>query len=70
MFITVNYQWQTICYICRMNTKNLITSGAVAKILNVSTQRIYAMIKEGKISPIEIGGIKFFNKGDIEKIAK
>jgi len=53
-----------------MDTKNLITSGVAAKILNVSTQRIYAMIKEGKITPVIIGGIKFFNKNEIEKISK
>lgn len=53
-----------------MNTKNLITSGSVAKILNVSTQRVYAMIKEGKIASIDIDGIKFFNKSEIQKLAK
>jgi len=54
----------------KIETKDLITSKGAATYLGVSTQRIYAMITEGKIEPTEIGGIKFFTTKQLDKFKK
>lgn len=53
-----------------MNKSEFITTGGAAKYLNVSQQRIYAMIKEGKIKPTIIGGVKFLEYSQLDKYKK
>ena len=69
MLINASCKYKIEYYLCRMKTDNLITSGTVAGMLKVSTQRVYAMIKEGKVTPLHIiDKIKFFDRTDIQKI--
>ena len=53
-----------------MKIENLIKIGDAARVLGVSSQRVYAMINEGKIKPTIIGNTKFFNRLELEKLKK
>jgi excisionase family DNA binding protein len=46
----------------------IISVREASQILNVSTQRVYQMIREGKFAPIRVGKLYFLKSEEVEKI--
>lgn len=51
----------------RIDTEKLLTVRNFAKEYGVSRQRLYKKIEEGRLSIIEIDGVKFLNKNKLSK---
>ncbi len=49
----------------KIDTDDLITITAAAKLRGVSQQAMSDMIKRGKITAIEIGGVKFLRRDEV-----
>ncbi|MDQ6785445.1 MAG: hypothetical protein M3033_01310 [Acidobacteriota bacterium] len=51
-------------------TKDLITMQTAAELRGISRQGIFNLIKRGKLSVVEIDGVKFLNRNEVENYEK
>jgi excisionase family DNA binding protein len=65
-------KFETLYYICSMTiqTEVLMTIKNYASKLNVTTSYIYKLIKEKKMQPVEIDGVKFIDTLQFPHIPK
>ena len=49
--------------------KLLLSQAEAARVLSISRVSLWRLVKEGVITPVEIGGIKRYRMSDLERIA-
>jgi excisionase family DNA binding protein len=54
----------------KIDTKKLVTVSTAAKMLKIGRNGVYKAIQRGKLTAIQIGGIRFINRSDLPKYQK
>ena len=63
--------WPKIGVVVKELADEFLTSGDIAKILDVSNQHVYWLVKQGRlpVASRTAGGIRLFRRSEIERIA-
>lgn len=54
----------------RITTEDLLSVGRAAKVLNITRRTLYNWIEGNKLVTIQLGGILFVPKSEVERIKK
>ena len=60
----------TMISLTRCNLDDLVNLSQAAEILGVSRVTVYKMIRRGDLSPVQVAGLPYVDKGEVEDLKR